>query len=331
MATLDRNGIVMTVPAATGMPCQRCLEPGHDLALRAYRRVVGMIILDRVTVSAGYFCAACRRRAFAENMLSTLVLGWWGLLALLFRNPFAIASNIWALAAGPLNADTLGALDAAELQEEAGSQGLADAYMSMPTWFEDIEEGEIELILSDIDYYAVLGVPSTASRDEIRSAHRRQAKHHHPDTGGDPEAMVVVNTAWQVLGNDRLRHAYDHQEELLAFLGAVPDEPDDAGSASHGCLACRLSFDTYEEFATHVDEAHPRADYVDLHVPLVDGRPAAAQPDSETATEPRVASTGWRCKACGEVFVDYDQALDHADAAHPDRVAVDIRSAVEAV
>lgn len=39
--------------------------------------------------------------------------------------------------------------------------------------------------------------------------------------------------------------------------------------------------------------------------------------------------TGWRCRTCREVFEDYDDALAHADSAHPDRVAVDLRTAVE--
>jgi hypothetical protein len=83
------------------------------------------------------------------------------------------------------------------------------------------------------DYYAVLGVPSTASLDEIRLAYRRQARLYHPDLSLDPDAeerFKEVNEAYDVLANSEKRRAYDY------FTGGVtqdegvekapsPDEP----------------------------------------------------------------------------------------------------------
>ena len=49
------------------------------------------------------------------------------------------------------------------------------------------------------DAYAVLGVRPGASVDEIRSAYRRQLSIHHPDAGGDADALMEINWAFAVL------------------------------------------------------------------------------------------------------------------------------------
>jgi len=47
-------------------------------------------------------------------------------------------------------------------------------------------------------WFQVLGVKSTASRDEIDSAYRTLAMQHHPDRGGDSSQMARINTARDV-------------------------------------------------------------------------------------------------------------------------------------
>ena len=70
------------------------------------------------------------------------------------------------------------------------------------------------------DYYAVLGVPKNADRSEIRKAYRKLAQQHHPDArGGDPaaeERFKEISAAYDVLGDDEKRKAYDRVREMGA-------------------------------------------------------------------------------------------------------------------
>jgi DnaJ-domain-containing protein 1 len=58
-----------------------------------------------------------------------------------------------------------------------------------------------------VQAYAVLGVPTTASWDEVNAAHRSLLKKHHPDRHAGNEALVKqataqsqkINEAYQVL------------------------------------------------------------------------------------------------------------------------------------
>ena len=50
--------------------------------------------------------------------------------------------------------------------------------------------------MAEIDPYAVLGVPRTATREEIARAYRALARRHHPDAGAPPSTtMARINEA----------------------------------------------------------------------------------------------------------------------------------------
>ena len=63
------------------------------------------------------------------------------------------------------------------------------------------------------DYYAILGLPRTASQADIKKAFRRLARQHHPDVNkGNAEAerrFKEVNEAHAVLADPQKRKAYD--------------------------------------------------------------------------------------------------------------------------
>ena len=73
--------------------------------------------------------------------------------------------------------------------------------------------------MSTSDAYHILGLHPGASKEEITKAYRHLALEHHPDRGGNPEKMVEINVAKDVL----LEEGGSHHSEPL-------DEDDDEES-----------------------------------------------------------------------------------------------------
>ena len=87
------------------------------------------------------------------------------------------------------------------------------------------------------DFYAVLGVPASASQDEIKKQYRKLAAKHHPDKNpNDPKAadtFKAISEAYQTLGDADKRKQYDQMRQLGAF-GGFGGGPRGAGTRPGG-------------------------------------------------------------------------------------------------
>lgn len=73
-----------------------------------------------------------------------------------------------------------------------------------------------------MDYYKVLGVDKTASKEEIKRAFHKLAHKYHPDKkGGDEKKFKEINEAYQTLSDDEKRSQYDTYGKNFAGGGGA--------------------------------------------------------------------------------------------------------------
>src|SRR3954463_9448132 len=79
--------------------------------------------------------------------------------------------------------------------------------------------------MSKRDYYDVLGLTKSASKDEIRKAYRKLSKMYHPDLNKEADAVdkfKEVTEAYEVLSDETKKANYDqfgHADPNQGFGG----------------------------------------------------------------------------------------------------------------
>lgn len=81
--------------------------------------------------------------------------------------------------------------------------------------------------MTERDYYEILGVPRTASNDDLKGAFRRLARQYHPDVNKASDAeerFKEINEAYAVLSDEQKRAAYDRFGHAgVRGAGGAPD------------------------------------------------------------------------------------------------------------
>jgi len=92
------------------------------------------------------------------------------------------------------------------------------------------------------NHYEALGLPPTATAEQIKKRYRELARRYHPDVNSSADAankILSVNQAYQVLGDADRRAAYDSERALqqAAAQARRPEPPAPASPRSHRTAA----------------------------------------------------------------------------------------------
>lgn len=88
------------------------------------------------------------------------------------------------------------------------------------------------------DYYAILGIKSTATEEEIKKAYRKKALQYHPDKNSSSTAEEIfkeINKAYETLSDTDKRRTYDLQQQTTTSSSSTnkPFSSSTSSSSQH--------------------------------------------------------------------------------------------------
>lgn len=104
-----------------------------------------------------------------------------------------------------------------------------------------------------MNYYEVLGVPKTATPEEIKRAYRKLASQHHPDKGGDTAKFQQVEEAYRTLSDPQKRQEYDNPAPQMGPGGFHFN----FGNADLNDIFAQFGFGAGGPFARHAQRRNP--------------------------------------------------------------------------
>jgi len=67
------------------------------------------------------------------------------------------------------------------------------------------------------DYYKILNIDKSATKEDIKKSYRKLSKKYHPDVNPNGEKMFKdITEAYEVLSNDNKRREYDNPKDTFS-------------------------------------------------------------------------------------------------------------------
>src|SRR4051794_4107820 len=110
-------------------------------------------------------------------------------------------------------------------------RGIAPARLRFPGLTLEFE-GASRMPTTTGDYYEVLGLDRSASREDVQRTYRKLARRYHPDVSREPDAEETfkrINVAHEVLADPKKRERYDRYGDAWRQIPEDYDGPAPTG------------------------------------------------------------------------------------------------------